>query len=91
MGKGCAIDYYANLCQEVFGSEFNVPFINTQIDQTNNNYGGINIDVSNVVYVHGSLDPWHAAGLLETINSESSVIMIEGKFINKVLKKYKDA
>lgn len=76
---------------EAYGPEFNVSFISAQIDQTNNNYGGIGINVSNVVYVHGSLDPWHAVGLLETTNPESPVIVIEGEFINKIFKNCKNA
>ncbi|XP_018566061.1 putative serine protease K12H4.7 isoform X2 [Anoplophora glabripennis] len=77
-GKGCSIDFNTNLCVEVFGKSFNETFINAQIDRTNANYGGIDIAVSNVVYVHGSLDPWHAAGLTETTNPDSPVIFIEG-------------
>lgn len=78
LGRGCSIDLYTNLCADVFGQTFNTTFINAQINQTNAYYGGIDIDVSNVVYVHGSLDPWHAVGLLETTNPDSPVIYIEG-------------
>ncbi|XP_018564987.1 putative serine protease K12H4.7 isoform X2 [Anoplophora glabripennis] len=77
-GKGCSVDLYTNLCAEVFGQSFNETFINAQIDRTNANYGGIDIAVSNVVYVHGSLDPWHAVGLTETTNPDSPVIYVEG-------------
>ena len=28
-------------------------------------YGAKNIDVTNVVFVHGSFDPWHALGIIE--------------------------
>ena len=34
-------------------------------------YGGFTPDISNVVFVHGSVDPWHAMGVLEDL-SESA-------------------
>ncbi|XP_018564985.1 putative serine protease F56F10.1 [Anoplophora glabripennis] len=77
-GKGCSVDVYTNLCSEVFGQSFSESFISAQINQTNANYGGLGITVSNVVYVHGSLDPWHAVGLTQTTNPDSPVIYIEG-------------
>ena len=34
------------------------------VEQSNIEYGGFNPSVSNVVFVHGSVDPWHAMGVL---------------------------
>ena len=41
-------------------------------------YGGDHPDVDNVVFVHGTIDPWHAMGVLEDISSEAPAIYING-------------
>ena len=41
-------------------------------------YGGVNPDVDNVVFVHGTIDPWHAMGVLQDISAESPAIYING-------------
>jgi hypothetical protein len=41
-------------------------------------YGGINPDVHNVVFVHGTVDPWHAMGVLEDLSDAAPAIMING-------------
>ncbi|KAJ8962944.1 hypothetical protein NQ314_005661 [Rhamnusium bicolor] len=72
------IDFFTSLCVDVYGPEFNETFIKEKIDHTNIFYGGYDIDVSNVVFVHGSVDPWHPMGLTETTNPDAPVIFING-------------
>ena len=36
-----------------------------EMTNTNTEYGGFIPWVENVVFVHGSVDPWHAMGVLE--------------------------
>jgi Serine carboxypeptidase S28. len=48
------------------------------IRRTNLMYGALNQPVSRVVYVHGSLDPWHALGIIKTVHKESPAIFIRG-------------
>ena len=51
----------------------------TRTDQaTNTEYGGLDIAVSNVVFVHGSIDPWHAMGIIQSNRTKSPAIYIEG-------------
>ena len=50
---------------------------------TNKEYGGLDISVSNVVFVHGSIDPWHAMGITQSNRTKSPAIFIEGE--NKLL------
>ena len=45
---------------------------------TNTEYGNLNITVSNVVFVHGSLDPWHALGITSSVSPSAPAILIEG-------------
>lgn len=47
-------------------------------DWTNNNYGGLGIAVGRVVYVHGSIDPWHALGMTTTEDNDAPAIYIKG-------------
>ena len=37
------------------------------ISRTNVMYGSKDIQVSNVVFVHGSIDPWHAMGVTKDL------------------------
>lgn len=52
------------------------------IFRSNTNYGALDPETTNVIYVHGSIDPWHALGLTTHINSQMPTIYIEGNFIS---------
>ena len=45
---------------------------------SNIEYGALDINVDNVVYVHGSIDPWHAMGLTQTRSPSAPAIVIPG-------------
>lgn len=53
--------------------------MNDAIDKTNAKYGALDIEASRIVYVHGSIDPWHILGITETTENNSPAIYIEGK------------
>lgn len=81
-GDRMPIDYFLNLCKDLYGEAVNKTFIESQIKGTNTYYGGTNIDISRIVYLHGSLDPWHPVGLYESNKSEKySVIFIKGWYM----------
>lgn len=50
------------------------------IFRSNANYGALDPETTNVIYVHGSIDPWHALGLVKSVNDRMPAIYIEGKF-----------
>uniref|UniRef100_V5G215 Putative serine protease K12H4.7 n=1 Tax=Anoplophora glabripennis TaxID=217634 RepID=V5G215_ANOGL len=77
-GTKFPIESYTQMCEDVYGIEFNASYISEQIVKTNTHFGGYDIDVRNVVSVHGSFDPWYPMGIVETTNPESPVIFIEG-------------
>jgi hypothetical protein len=53
------IDYYIQLCADVFGAEgFTQKSIQQRLNQTQMAYGGLNYTGSRVVFVNGDLDPW---------------------------------
>jgi len=77
-GETFPVDFFINMCSDVFGSKFNQDLLNQGIALTLSEYGGLNISVTNVVFVHGSLDPWHALGVLEDLSPSSPAIVISG-------------
>lgn len=52
---------------------------------TNSNYGALDIAVSRVLFVHGSVDPWHALGITKTQDNDAPAIYIKGIFYLCVL------
>ncbi|XP_018571430.1 putative serine protease K12H4.7 [Anoplophora glabripennis] len=77
-GKGSSIDFLVRMCPDVFGAEFNRTYVEDNVDQTNAKYGGTDIDVTNVVFVHGSFDPFYPLGITESQNPDISAIFVEG-------------
>ena len=78
-GNTFPVDFFIKICSDVFGTKFNKDLLARGVDLTLTEYGGLNITVSNVVFVHGSLDPWHALGVLEDRSPDSPAILIKGK------------
>jgi Serine carboxypeptidase S28 len=54
------------------------------VAQTNLKYGGLNPNVTRVIYTHGTLDPWYLLGITENLNAETAVILIEGESEKKI-------
>ena len=65
-------------CADIFGPEFNSELLERGIRRSNTMYGGRNIKVSNVVFVHGSIDPWHALGITSDVSEGATAIFIDG-------------
>lgn len=78
-GQQFPIDFFVKQCNDIYGDIYDDNFLNAAIDRTNTLFGGLNIEVSNVVFVHGSIDPWHALGILKTVYQDAPAIYIEGK------------
>lgn len=43
-------------------------------------YGELNVRESRTIYVHGSIDPWHALGITHTRTNDTISVYINGKF-----------
>ena len=65
----------------MFGDIFTLEYIEKMVQGSNDYYGATDLDVQNVVFVHGSIDPWHAMGRLTDLNENSPAIIIPGKKI----------
>lgn len=59
-------------------SRFTKKVLETGVNRTNNDYGALDPETTNVLYVHGSIDPWHALGLTESKNPNTPTIFIKG-------------
>ncbi|EZA55516.1 putative serine protease F56F10.1 [Ooceraea biroi] len=72
------VDFFAQQCVDVFGPKFNMHTLEIAVPRRNILYGGLDLEVTNVVFVHGSVDPWHVLGLTHSSNPQAPAIFING-------------
>uniref|UniRef100_A0A1I8PZQ4 Serine protease K12H4.7 n=1 Tax=Stomoxys calcitrans TaxID=35570 RepID=A0A1I8PZQ4_STOCA len=77
-GDRFKLDFFVKQCMDIYDNSMDMNFLNSVIDGTNSYYGGLKPTTTNVLYVHGSIDPWHALGLIKPINKKTPTIYIEG-------------
>ncbi|CAH0387264.1 unnamed protein product [Bemisia tabaci] len=77
-GDQLRIDYYVDLCRDVYDKRFDASFLESSIQETNLNYGGISLDVSRVIFVHGTIDPWSSIGITKKPPKGSVSIFVKG-------------
>ncbi|XP_060534670.1 putative serine protease F56F10.1 [Cylas formicarius] len=77
-GDKFPVEFYIRQCAEVFGPNYNASYLEEGTKRTNTIYGALDIEVSNVVFVHGSVDPWHALGITKSYNENAPAIFIKG-------------
>ena len=58
--------------------KFDKKTVEEYINATNVEYGGINPDIDNIVFVHGSADPWHSLGVTEDLSESAIAIFNSG-------------
>ena len=72
------MEFFEHAWMDAFGEDFNHERLADNVANTNIEYGGFKPNVSNVVFVHGSMDPWHAMGVVEDLNKLAPAIFIPG-------------
>ncbi|KAG8322017.1 putative serine protease K12H4.7 [Homalodisca vitripennis] len=72
------IPFFLQQCSEIFGDKFTDKEIYDGAYRTNAIYGGLDLQATKVVYVHGTIDPWHALGITSTAVSGATAILING-------------
>lgn len=77
-GDTFPLNFFVKQCTDIYGTRFNSDLLTNAIKRTNINYGALNPATTNVLYVHGSIDPWHALGLINSTDSKMPTIFIEG-------------
>eukprot|EP00096_Caligus_rogercresseyi_P009056 TRINITY_DN3006_c0_g1_i1.p1 TRINITY_DN3006_c0_g1~~TRINITY_DN3006_c0_g1_i1.p1 ORF type:complete len:501 (-),score=82.80 TRINITY_DN3006_c0_g1_i1:279-1751(-) len=71
--------FFVDQCSDIFGQAFDDKLLNEGIQRTNILYGGKEPKgISNIVYVHGSFDPWHAMGITQDLSEDATAIFIIG-------------
>lgn len=78
-GERFPVDFFIQQCRDIFGPKYDSAFLDAAVDRTNTFYGALNVEVTNVVFVHGSIDPWHSLGITKTLNQGAPAIFINGK------------
>jgi len=77
-GRTLPLEFFEQWCQDAFGAEFTHEMMEKSVAASNIEYGGYEPSVNNVVFVHGSIDPWHAMGVLEDLHEGAPSIYITG-------------
>jgi len=60
--KRITLDYFLGMCKDVYGIDPSSPA--KSVDYTNDYYGSRDVRGSRIVFVNGSVDPWHALGIV---------------------------
>ncbi|XP_055609712.1 putative serine protease K12H4.7 [Uranotaenia lowii] len=71
-------DFFVRQCADIYGPQYSEQTLIRAVERTNTIYGALNPSTTNVLYVHGSIDPWHALGLTESNSIQQPTIYIEG-------------
>ncbi|EDV43385.2 uncharacterized protein Dana_GF16548 [Drosophila ananassae] len=61
-GTSFPLRFSEDLCEEIFGSSYNPAGIRSNVMATNAEFGGLDIDYTNVYFVYGELDGWTRVG-----------------------------
>jgi hypothetical protein len=73
--KSVDVEYYQDDCERLFGKRFRDP----GVSRVNMKFKALDvINVDNIVFVNGMVDPWHRLSVEKTGYSTSVVINIEG-------------
>ncbi|KAF0683388.1 Aste57867_24512 [Aphanomyces stellatus] len=68
-----------DMCDQAYG--ISKDETDAAIAATNDKYGGLSIDVENVIFPNGNIDPWSALGLTNAtgvVNAASQIVHIDG-------------
>ncbi|KAJ8736096.1 hypothetical protein PYW08_006752 [Mythimna loreyi] len=66
--KNVQVELFYSLCTKSYGEEFDERRIDEGVERSNDMYGGLKPNVTNVVFVNGDLDPYHRLGVLEDVS-----------------------
>ncbi|XP_027838672.2 putative serine protease K12H4.7 isoform X2 [Aphis gossypii] len=76
-GNTVSLEYFTDLCADVFGKSFNLNALSKAVNKTNMMYGGSRPRANRIIFVRGSIDPWNPLGL-SFLPINSSTIFIKG-------------
>ncbi|XP_059468768.1 putative serine protease K12H4.7 [Neocloeon triangulifer] len=70
--------FLLKFCTSVYGPEFTSERLDAGIERTNMLYGGLNPEVTRVIYTVGSIDPFNPAMLSSDVSADAPTVIIEG-------------
>eukprot|EP01135_Chromosphaera_perkinsii_P004902 Nk52_evm7s304 gene=Nk52_evmTU7s304 len=76
-GKGMPVSYSDEICRQAYGGkDFDTKKL---IDETNAFYGGRDLKQSNILFVNGKIDPWHALSVVDEshLHENQDFILLE--------------
>jgi hypothetical protein len=72
-------EFFVKQCSDIYGEKFNNNELIDGVERTNIIYGALKPATTNVLYVNGNIDPWHALSLTKTDeNQPQPTIFIDG-------------
>ena len=69
-GSSLPLEFFEQWCSDAFGADLTHELLERAVAASNVEYGGFTPAVTNVMFVHGSVDPWHAMGVLSDLSRE---------------------
>nr|BAN20353.1 prolylcarboxypeptidase, putative [Riptortus pedestris] len=77
-GPNFPLKFFIQQCRDIFGEGFGKELLEEGINRTNTIYGDLHLKVKRVLFVHGSIDPWHALGIISSQNPDAPAVFIKG-------------
>ncbi|XP_055688188.1 putative serine protease F56F10.1 [Lutzomyia longipalpis] len=77
-GDRFPVDFFTRQCTDIFGDHITSSSIDRSVYNSNVAYGALDTKATNVIYVHGTVDPWHTLGLTESNDVNVRTILIQG-------------
>ena len=77
-GDDVPVSLYEQQCVDIFGAEFTAAYTAAAVNWTNLFYGSRDVQGSEIVFPNGSIDPWHALGVLKDISATETAVFIDG-------------
>jgi len=71
-------EYFDRVCYDLFGEGNGLERMKKSVERTNLQYGGRNKALTKVVSIHGSVDPWHPPGILESLHELAPARLVQG-------------
>eukprot|EP01137_Pigoraptor_chileana_P008562 Opistho-2@55570 len=74
------LDFSLKICRDIYDGldTYSAADFESRIDWTNAYYGGRNVVATNILHVHGTIDPWHALGVTASNDPKQPAILITG-------------
>ncbi|XP_034232342.1 putative serine protease K12H4.7 [Thrips palmi] len=73
------IQYSYQTCKDLFGDDFDEKLITGAVERSNLVFGDRSPDVTNVLYINGNVDPWHALGILRNVSAtKAPAFVVDG-------------